>query len=412
MFKSCILAILVLSVLTHKLTPGTKLPHAFDDMIHNNLGATPEFNGEDTAVHTVSKEITVINTPQIQDHIATEIPWINLKSAVNIAFSAIKLREERVESHYVFQSAPEISAFRYALINLAKTKNGLKIVISHETKTAFGVQKKTIYHDVKSSPFGLPFDLEEVLTNTNNDNKEFHEFNRNRLMAGLKAIRGTQNADLLSFDIGAVIQGATGAITSLTDAWKGIATAFKTVKSQTLKEKINGDGYRRYKAASRYIRSIGIPNDKMNIYKPHFITLTKADRNPIVKNEFQTILELAEFLPENAWNANDFTFDINGGGSCNSAVALTRNDIFDGRSHIIAVIVEGTFDLAPHVFIYENFKSVAGGIVESTKTVTKSVPRSLTNEDVKAINAMILLTALEIMSQNFGVPFKLPESAF
>ena len=412
MIKTCVFALLALSVFAANLTPGTRLPHALDDMIHNNLGSAAPFEDNLKAVHRVSKDLSPSKSAEILAFLATELPWANMKSLNTIVQNSFKLEENRVESHYIFQSFSQLAEFRYTLINLVRNKESFKIVVSQETRKAFGIQKDTIYHDLRSSPFGLPFDSETILFNEQGDEKEFHEFNRNKLMAGLKIIRGTQRTELLSFDIGGVIKGATDAINGFTDCWKNIVSAFKTVKKEELKQTINGEGFKKYMTKSRYIRSIGIPNDKWSVYLPYYLRLTGADRNPRVKQDFSDILALAEFLPENAWNANDFTFDINTGGTCNSAVALTRNDIIDQRSHIITVIVDGSFQLAPHILIYENYKSVAGGIVESTKSVRKEVPRGLTEADVKGINAMMLITSLQIMADNFGVPFKLPESAF
>jgi len=399
-------------VFAANLTPGTRLPHALDDMIHNNLGSTAPFEDNLKAVHRVSKDLSPTKSAEILAFLATELPWTDMKSLNTIVQNAYRLEENRVESHYIFQSFSQLSEFRYALINLVRNKESFKVVVSQETRKAFGVQQDTVYHDLKSSPFGLPFDSETVLFGEQGEKKDFHDFNRNKLMAGLKLIRGTQRTELLSFDIGGVIKGATDAINGFTECWKNIVSAFKTVKKEELKQTINGEGFKRYMTKSRYIRSIGIPNDKWSVYLPYYLRLTGADKNPRVSRDFSDILALAEFLPENAWNANDFTFDINAGGTCNSAVALTRNDIIDQRSHIITVIVDGSFQLNPHILIYENYKSVAGGIVETTKTVRKEVNRGLTEADVKGINAMMLITSLQIMADNFGVPFKLPEIAF
>jgi len=401
----------VLSVFTHKLTPGSRLPFALDDMINNNLGSTQEFANNLQAVHRVSNT-KFESAVAIEQYLTQELSWVNLKSIMTIAASAMKVEEHRVESHYVFQASVEEAVFKYALINAVKTETGIKIVISQETRKAFGIRKNTIYHDVRSSPFGLPFDSETVLTNSNDDKKEFHDFNRNKLMAGLKIIRGTQNTQLLSFNIGSVISSATSAVTGLCDAWKSITSAFKTVNSETLKDKITGEGFKKYRSTSRYIRSLGIPTDSFDKYMGSYVKLIGADKNIKIKDEFLLAIELGQWVPSNDWGANDFTFDINTGGTCNSVVVLTRNDEEDRRMHIITTVVDGSFQLAPNIFIYEKVKSVAGGIVENTSVVMKEVPRSITENDIKGIHAMMLVTGLQVMADNFGVPFKLPDSAF
>merc|ERR1712242_41039 len=98
------------------------------------------------------------------------------------------------------------------------------------------------------------------------------DFNKQRLLADIKKIRGTQYG--LGFNIGKVINEVTGVVQNIADTWKSITSAFKTINTTTFKEKINGAGFSSYLSRSRFIRSIGIPTDKWNIYKPAFMRLT------------------------------------------------------------------------------------------------------------------------------------------
>lgn len=285
----------------------------------------------------------------------------------------------------------------------------IHVTITQELKKAFGIRKTQHYHDVRTSVLGLPFESEKVLISSEQDRAEFHQFNRDRLLAALKKFRGTQRTDMLGFDFMKAVGDAKGAVESITGAWKSIAEAFKTVKKTELTDKIMSTGYKKYVASSRFIRSIGIPNDKWDTYRNSLMVLTGLDKNERHRAEAIAILDMASFIPENAWNANDFSFGVGSANTCNSFVAITKNDMFENRSHVVAVVAQGAFDLAPNVFIYTEYKSVAGGISETQKVVRKEVPRDLTEADVKGINAMMLLSAAQVMADNFGVPFKLPE---
>ena len=166
--------------------------------------------------------------------------------------------------------------------------------------------------------------------------------------------------------------GAKNIISSLADGYKSIVEAFKTVKSEEVKEKITGEGYDKYTSSSRYIRSIGIPKTYWETYKQNFMQLTGIAKNPMVKPEIETLLKMADFIQDNAWNTNDLTFDVTKGGTCNNFVCLTRFDSVIAQYHIMATVVEGTFDLSPNIWVYSKYKSVAGGIVETTKITTIS----------------------------------------
>jgi hypothetical protein len=413
MIKTCVFALLVVSVFTAKLTPGTRLPNPIDDMIHNNLGSVESFNDESEAVHKVSKDIGQTKSAELLTFLTSELPWANIKSLNTIIQRALKVDEYRVESHYIFQSFVQLGEFRYAMVNLVKTKDNFKVVVSYEFKQAFGIHKDTIYHDVRSSLFGLPFDSETILFNEDGDKQEFHEFNKNRLLADLKSIRGTQKTELLgAFDVDATVKSATGAVKGLTDCWQSIVTAFKTVDNETLKKTITGQGYTQFQKASRFLRTLGVPTAQYATVKPAIMTLLGMNKNPMRAKELDAAIVLAQWSSQTDWGASEFTFDIDTKGNCNSAFTLSKGDLTNQMFSVISVVIDASFQLAPNILIYEKFRSVAGGIVESTKTIRKEVPRSLTDKDIKALNSVVLLSTLETMSKNFGVAWRLPGTVF
>lgn len=412
MIKVIILSVLLASVFAHKLTPGTKLPHSLDNMIHNNLGGSiPESQVNLKAVHRTSNDITTISIPHIQDYITSELPWINIQSANFIAFSATKLAEERVESHYVFEATPQDSSFRYALINIAHSKTGLKILISQESTNAFGIQRKSIFHEVKSSLFGLPFDKEEVVIRLNSDNNEIHQFNRNRLMAGLKEVRGTQRTDMLAaFDLAKTLNSAGNVVDQIAKSWKSLTEAFKTVQNEELKQVMNGKGYESLSSKSRFIRNLGIPKDRVIIYTQLLMKLVGGDSQPEIKKLLMESLSSATLVAVDEWIPREFTFAVDTLGNCNSVMALSKYDMIDNLIHIFAIVVDGSFKLAPNIYIYENYLSAAEGIYESRKPVTKNVPKTITDKDIKGIQHLIMLTAIDGLGKEMKRAFRIPST--
>lgn len=412
MIKACIFALLAMSVLTAKLTPGTRLPHSFDNLIHNNLGSVEMFGQESEAVHKVSKDIGQTQSAEMLAFLTTELPWVNVKSLNTMIQRALKVEEDRIETHYIFQSFVQLAEFRYALINLIKSKGSFKVVVSYEFRPAFGIHSDTIYHDVRSSLLGLPFDSELVLANENGDKPEFHEFNRNRLMADLKSVRGTANVDLLALDPVTVVAGATAVVKGLTDCWKNIVDAFKTIDNTTLKQTINSQGYTRFQKSARFLRMIGIPNAQAALMKKNIMTLLGMDKNPNRIKEISAVVDVAQWNMQNDWGADEFTFDIDKGGKCNSAMTLSKAHFADQMWSLLAVVIDASFQLAPNILVYERFRSVAGGIVQTTKEERQQVPRELTNKDIKAINNMVKVATLESMAKNLGIKWTLPNEAF
>ena len=412
MIKAYIFALLAMSVFTAKLTPGTRLPNSFDNLIHNNLGSVESFTEESVAIHKVSKEIGQTQSAEMLAFLTTELPWVNIKSLNTIIQRALKVEEDRIETHYIFQSFAQLAEFRYALVNLIQSKGSFKVVVSYEFRPAFGIHSDNIYHDVRTSFLGLPFDSELVLTNENGDKPEFHEYNRNRLMADLKSVRGTSKTDLLALDPVSVMASVTVVVKGLTDCWKNIVDAFKTIDNTTLKKTINSQGFSKFQKSSRFVRMVGVPSAKAEEIKKAIMTQLGMDKNSGNFAAVKSFVDVAQWNMQSDWAADDFTFDVSKGGMCNSAMTLSKAHFSEQMWSFVGAVIDASFQLAPNVLIYERFKSVAGGIVQTTKEERKNVPRDLTAKDFKAINNMVKISTLQFMAKQLGVKWDLPNNAF
>jgi len=358
------------------------------------------------------KKLNAKDSAQMMEFLEKELPWVPTKSLTAVITHASKLDQNKIDSHYIFHTIKEEAMIKYCMVNVIKSQTGeYTITVSQENRRVFGAKVSNHYHDLSTSSFGLLVkDPTVIFESEYAAKKEFHKFNRIRLNSAIIAARASQKShQLAAIPIAAVIQGAKMAVDAIASSWKSIAEAFKTVTSEEIKEKITGEGFAEYNAKSRYLRSIGIPKSFWPTYQKDYMRLTGIANNPIVKPEIETLLKMADFIADNAWNSNDFTFDMDKGGTCSNFVAMTRHDVVDQKMHIMTTVVDGTFNLAPNIWIYSKYKSIAGGILETTKLVTKRVPRAITQDDVKAVNAMMLLNSINIMQENFGIPKTLPE---
>lgn len=106
---------------------------------------------------------------------------------------------------------------------------------------------------------------------------------------------------------------------------------------------------------------------------------------------------------------NDFVFGTGKKNNiCNNLIITNKIDYTDNVIHFVSVKVDGAFELADDTLIYTQYKSVFGGISESTKEVRKKVPRDITNDEIKAINALMVLNAINVYTEKMGIKFKLP----
>jgi hypothetical protein len=399
-------------VFSAKLTPGTRLPNAFDNFIHNNLGSVETLGEESKAVHKVSKEIGQTRSAEILSFLTTELPWANIKSINTIVQRALKVEDGRIESHYIFQSFAQLGEFRYAMINLVRNQDSFKIVVSYEHRQAFGIHEDTIYHDVRSSFYGLPSDSEFVLFNDHEGSPEFHEFNKNRLLADLKDLRGTSVQSLGVLDVIAATATAKVVVNTLCDCYKSVVDAFKTVDNESLKKTISGNGFTQFQKSSRFVKMVGVPIAQYEPIKKSIMTLLGMDKNKNLAKEIDAVITLAQWITKADWGADEFTFDVNTGGTCNSAMSLSKAHLSDQMFSVIVVVINSSFQLAPNILIYEKFKSVAGGIIQTTSEKRVNENRALTLKDYKAINNMVKVSTLQSMAKELGVNFSLPNNVF
>jgi hypothetical protein len=410
------LFLLIACVLSARLTPNSKLPSTFDDFVENSLGrVTHRLKGNYKADNFVSSTIPETGISQIAGLLTEKMAWVPSQSISQIMKSAQSINKGQISSHYIFFTTPKLGKFNYCLVNLVKKNDGsITVQVSHDSRRAFGIMKETHYHTMEISVLGLPSAGIQTLFSLNQgpNSEAFHKYNKKVLLESISQARATQiqvAPQSLGIPIAAVIMGAKMAIEAIASSWKAIVDAFKTITKEEIKEKITGEGFDEYTSKSRYIRSVGIPFSYWTTYKTNFMDLTGIAKNPLVKPEIETLLNMASFIADNAWNTNDMTFDVTKGGRCSNFVSMTRKDDVDQKFHMISTVVDGTFQLAPNIWVYSKYKSVAGGILETTKLETRRVPRSITEGDVKAVNAMMLLTSVSVMQENFGIPKTLPE---
>jgi hypothetical protein len=399
---SCALAI-------QRVTPSIRLPDYVDNLVHNNR--LEEVTGLGAEARKISHfKFESSRTEEILDKLSTKIQWIDIASFVAIAQDLKNLVVDEIHSHYIFKAFPEESTFRYTLINLYKTTDGLLgVVFGQDSRRAYGVRMTSTYHDMRISKFGLEYESPSILRQVGTHKAEFHDFNRNQILSALYADRANQLSGL-GFDIGAVISGAGNFIKGAADAYTSIATAFKTVNKQEFQQKIDGNGFSYYKSTNKFVRSIGIPMKSLNLIMKKVTDLMDLNKYPAVQAKVITNMEIIALgVSDHTWTMNDLTFDKNKKGSCDSIIFAMNDDYKEQKYHLLLTYVKGSFKLSPDLMIYRNFKSYAGGIYESNKDVVKEVKRGITEAEIKAVHACMVLSGLKILSDELGISIKLPE---
>jgi hypothetical protein len=379
-------------------------------MLFNNLGGPAPTAQLPSGVHKVSKVIPDGMFSELIDFVKKEADWINDKSLKALLSCAKSMTQFDIQTHFILIGKKGQTTSNAALIHLVYTDGGLKAVLSQDSYEGYQLTSNDLhYHEYKLSLMGMPFNKQITLFGVKTI---YEEIIQKKLLKAVQLVRGTQRGDLLSAELlgQTSFTGVLDAINQVAKAWKAIADAFKTVNKETLKYVIKGQGFTQYASKSRFLRSIGISLASWDIFKRNYLIITGLDESAQAKSEAEAFLGLAEFMPDNAWYFNTASFDIKHNGDTTSVVSMSKADLEFGKAHVLTVTASGTFTLAPDVYIYEKFRSVAGGIYQNTKDVRKNVPRSLTSDDIKALHALTILNAINVMTNVFNIPFNLPES--
>lgn len=408
--KVIILLLLLGVVVTRPLTPLTSLPPAYDDMLFNQLGGHSDLQTLVTPAYISKEFLRIATLEEVAQELSERFPSIKQESVVLIHKAFSTIHDDMIENHFI-QAAPNTSSQRSgsALFQLLVVKEKIRII---SITLSTGSYQQNYNHLLYVSKFGFAPSTSTVLVGPVSDKiQKVHDvYVFKRVFTVLQKLRGSQMGDLM-------VKGALGqttftgvldAIQAVASAWQSIASAFKTVNRETFKGIIKGEGFSKFKQSSIFSRNLGIDLKRWTQFKPIYKVSVGLDSPAAASREAETFLTLAEFMPDNVWQFNDHSFDKNGQGSTNTMVAFTKADMDVQKAHILTVVTSGTYKLAPDVYVYEKYKSVAGGIYQSTKEVRKNVPRNLSIQDIKAINAMAMLNAISVMTEYFKIDFKLP----
>lgn len=408
--KFLILALLAASVCT--LSPSTPLTHQYDDMLFNNMGDQMLTVESDAEVTSTRPNILPVSKSQILKHCAEHMNKEDFENSLPIIKKTINAALKG-QSHNSYHALLVAFDYRHSVARTYEltVNRQIRSLVAVLTKKNHELEKKdknVFYFETYESVLGLPFtNIQRGPTFDSDVTSDLTDYIKQYLLRAAHEARGSQKNIMVLKGITSWISSATSAVNSITGAYKEIVSAFKTTKTSTIKEMIKGEGFSKFRSHSRFLRSLGVPVSKYNIYINSYITLVGL-RNTIYSSEIGAFLSISQFLQDNSWAINDLTFDENSGGKVSNVIALTRNDMAEGVTHFITVNLKGSFSLAPNVLVISKHKSIAGGIYENTKDVRKKIPRGITNDEIKAIQSLMLLNSMKIMADAFNIPFGFP----
>ena len=344
----------------------------YDDTLHNNLSVV--MRASEVEITQVSTNPTIVPLAQmmINKMVAQNMPAEDLAASKAIIEKTIKIAknaeaDSTYHAFFIFMD-PAVQQARTYELTLVRNENNIVGILNTKYHVLDADEVKAFHYEIYSSAFGLDFIVSEKSESA--VDQDLALYMRQYLTRGAEEYRKTSmNAHgLTAWTL--YVTAAAEAVKSLTEAAKGVIAVFKTVKTETLKEHVKGEGFKAYKAMSNYSRILGVKAEE-KAYKS-FLKAFKIQMglNLIARiEELDAYFEIAQFA-SNDWKINDFVFGIGAkDNSCNNLVIINQINYTDNVVHFVSVNVKGAFELADDTLIYTQYKSVFGGISETTKDV-------------------------------------------
>jgi len=193
------------------------------------------------------------------------------------------------------------------------------------------------------------------------------------------------------------LTGLAGAITSVTDAWKGIVGAFASSYSKELQDIKLNRGFDKFRSSMKAFAGEGMPYDQTEAFLGDL-----AGRLAIpdsYKADFQFMAKWVQFFDSQTWTQSDVTFKKGNGGKTSNFNFFARNRPEDGKMDITYVTCGQDFQLADDLYVWVTRRSTMGGLFSSTKTEIEKKPAAITQDQLKFVSEWFLLLAYQELAR-------------
>jgi len=197
-----------------------------------------------------------------------------------------------------------------------------------------------------------------------------------------------------------------GAVGSITNQWGKIVENFKTTRSSTLKETLQGKGFSHFANSAQIQISKGIKADYFEKYLTHLQTRIKVPEER--QEDLKMVLEESMFAQSNVWTAFNTLFSIDTIGNTKfCSVLIGRNDDTDTYD-VVFTDIKADFKLEPDTMVVTKKLSVLGGIWADEKDEYIKVPKALTPDDIQTVLSFFQIIAWKSFADQFKIKVSFP----
>lgn len=205
----------------------------------------------------------------------------------------------------------------------------------------------------------------------------------------------SQNSDTLQVPAIVVAYAAAAATKAFAKLWTQVTKFFKTSVKSTFINTIKREGFTKYHLKSTIQRQFGIPDTKLSTYLS-YLTRRLTAQKPKHQADIRAALDIVEFVPENQWAVTDTNVDVQDSSHDKFFSIMYNRENSLGKLNFMIIDTEARFTLSSNLDVYKESKSVLGGAFASEQYKIKMVPRSVSDDDIKAMRLFNLMIIFKL----------------
>lgn len=113
-------------------------------------------------------------------------------------------------------------------------------------------------------------------------------------------------------------------------------------------------------------------------------------------------------MDEQTWSAYHIVFSQGTGGECKFVSILAHHNSTSNKIDFLLSDMKASFKLAPDVLVIQVSRSIAGGIYSDSKIKLQEMPKSITQDDLKAVFDFFYIVAFKNFADLLGIKVDLP----
>jgi hypothetical protein len=335
----------------------------------------------------VKEEIGKEKVDDLLNNFVSEESKFRHSGSLKISFTTYEDRIHFYDIRIHYEKSIDLYDLEIRRINTVIEINKSLIIAKFNDQTNFiDVVQGTNYDE----QYIVVMNLFELMCQSKNEQKRLeNSLDRSQIVGNSLSFLSSDGEDLLSKALG-----------KLGNVWGKVLKIFHNSRSSVIKERLIQNGFSKFYQSCQ----IQIIHNLMPQGLDRFFKLIETRLNiPENKRKIVSmILEESSYAETNIWGCFDIAFSIDKEGKTKFA-SIFSNRSENGKFTYVIIEIVSEFELAKDLLVIEEKLSIMGGLWSDSKIKIKSIPKSLTNDEIKTVFSFFQIVTYKRLAEQFGI---------